>query len=423
MGITVNDIMELLGDAEATTMMSKVKEAYVLKYLGKKKIVKLSNERYMVRVGDDNHQVSSKDMKSLIDKLYDYFMDVDNKNISVRQVYDEYEAVRKNTVTENTILREQQTYKRYITDGFANLPIVDVTEDKLKAFINQRIEDIVPIKTDFNLFMTLITGIFQRAEDKEYIVKNPIHKIHKKDYYKKCKVSSVDDNEKIFTKEEIEKIVSKEREKLAKYPTYFVSYSILVSILTGMRVGEIPVLRWSDIDFEKGTIHIHRQQLFIKKTREYIEVGYTKNERQNPKNGRIFPINKRLRKLLEEIQRVQQENNIVSEFVFCNTDGSWITLRAITDHLRRTCSALGFNITNNHAFRMTLNSNYFIGELKLDVRQRAALLGHSVETNEAYYSKIRMEEEVDNVRMKMDDNDVQQNSTEKVIPFRTKKIS
>lgn len=136
MGITVNDIMELLGDAEATTMMSKVKEAYVFKCLGKKKIVKLSNERYMVRVGNDNHQVSSRDMKSLIDKLYNYFIDVENKNISVRQVYEEYEAVRKNTVSENTVQRDQQTYKRYITDGFANLPIVDVTEDKLKAFIN-----------------------------------------------------------------------------------------------------------------------------------------------------------------------------------------------------------------------------------------------------------------------------------------------
>jgi hypothetical protein len=72
---------------------------------------------------------------------------------------------------------------------------------------------------------------------------------------------------------------------------------------------------------------------------------------------------------------------------------------------------------------MTLNSNYFIGVLKLDERQRAALLGHSVETNQAYYSKIHMEVEVDNIRLKMNDNDVQQNSTQKVIPFRTKKIS
>lgn len=61
--------------------------------------------------------------------------------------------------------------------------------------------------------------------------------------------------------------------------------------------------------------------------------------------------------------------------------------------------------------------------LKLDVRERAALLGHSVETNQVYYTKIRMEEEVDNIRLKMDDNDVQQNSTENVIPFKPKKIS
>lgn len=34
-----------------------------------------------------------------------------------------------------------------------------------------------------------------------------------------------------------------------------------------------------------------------------------------------------------------------------------------------------------------------------------------------------MEEEVDNIRLKMAGNDVQQNSTDKVLPFRTKKIS
>ncbi|WP_207726433.1 hypothetical protein [Anaerocolumna chitinilytica] len=47
----------------------------------------------------------------------------------------------------------------------------------------------------------------------------------------------------------------------------------------------------------------------------------------------------------------------------------------------------------------------------MDVRERASLLGHSVETNQAYYTKIRMEEEVDNIRLKMDDktfNNIQQ---------------
>ncbi|WP_175560159.1 hypothetical protein [Butyrivibrio sp. YAB3001] len=38
----------------------------------------------------------------------------------------------------------------------------------------------------------------------------------------------------------------------------FIGYAMLFSIATGVRVGEIPVIRWEDIT-EKG-VHIHRQQ-------------------------------------------------------------------------------------------------------------------------------------------------------------------
>lgn len=43
------------------------------------------------------------------------------------------------------------------------------------------------------------------------------------------------------------------------------------------------------------------------------------------------------------------------------------------------------NVTNNHAFRMSLNSNIFI-PIGLPVTERARLLGHSVDTNLKYYS-------------------------------------
>ena len=42
-------------------------------------------------------------------------------------------------------------------------------------------------------------------------------------------------------------------------------------------------------------------------------------------------------------------------------------------------------LTNNHAFRMSLNSNVFI-PLDIPVTERARLLGHSVETNLRHYS-------------------------------------
>lgn len=68
--------------------------------------------------------------------------------------------------------------------------------------------------------------------------------------------------------------------------------------------------------------------------------------------------------------------------------GDGFTQNAYSDCLRALCRSLGFQVTNNHAFRMSLNSNVFI-PLGIPVTERARLLGHSVETNEKYYSYAR----------------------------------
>ena len=42
-------------------------------------------------------------------------------------------------------------------------------------------------------------------------------------------------------------------------------------------------------------------------------------------------------------------------------------------------------MTNNHALRMSLNSNVLIPS-NFDVRERSLILGHSIVVNEKYYS-------------------------------------
>ncbi len=53
-------------------------------------------------------------------------------------------------------------------------------------------------------------------------------------------------------------------------------------------------------------------------------------------------------------------------------------------------------LTNNHAFRMSLNSNVFI-PLGIPATERARLLGHSVETNLRHYS-FASKDGIDNLR-------------------------
>ena len=91
---------------------------------------------------------------------------------------------------------------------------------------------------------------------------------------------------------------------------------------------------------------------------------------------------------------------IESEFIFCNTDGRWIIEEAYTSFLRRLCRSKGLTITNNHAFRMSLNSNVLI-PMGITVADRAAMLGHSIETNLKYYS-FAQKDYLEDVKAKLD---------------------
>lgn len=147
---------------------------------------------------------------------------------------------------------------------------------------------------------------------------------------------------------------------------------------------------WEDVDFDNGVIHIHAQQLtkLADKGKEFYYVPYCKNERGISEDGRFYPVTDEIYALLQELKRKQKKLGIKSEFVFCHQDGTWIKTLAYETFLRRLCKSLGLDATSNHAFRRSLNSNVFI-QNNISVADRAALLGHSIETNLRHYSYAR----------------------------------
>ena len=165
-----------------------------------------------------------------------------------------------------------------------------------------------------------------------------------------------------------------------------------------MRAGELPSLKWSDV--HDNYIHIHSQQLSNKRKggKKYYYANWTKDEKGESKGGRKFPLTQVIRDLLDELKKLQEQRMIKSDYIFCHEDGDWIKKDAYTTCLRRLLSHLGFDITNNHAFRMSLNSNVLDAKLHLPAAKRAELLGHNVETNLKYYtysSKSKMNDLVD----------------------------
>ena len=169
---------------------------------------------------------------------------------------------------------------------------------------------------------------------------------------------------------------------------------ILLSIETGMRVAELCALKWDDID--EKSIHIHAQQLTErpKGGKNYIYAEWTKDEKGISQGGRYFPITTQIRLILNSLKNIQTCKMIKNKYVFCDINGNWIKIDAYTSCLRRLMKSLGYSITNNHAFRMSLNSNVFIPN-NVSPTKRAELLGHSVETDLRHYSYAQIDAEDD----------------------------
>lgn len=160
--------------------------------------------------------------------------------------------------------------------------------------------------------------------------------------------------------------------------------AVLFALETGMRIGEISGLKWSDIDWERREIQVKRtvQRLTDEKGRSKIVEGTPKTL----SSCRTIPLSKRLYQLLWQKKRASADAYIIS-----NSEKS-IDPRVLRYQFRELTRAAGVSEVTFHTLRHTFATRCL--ESGVNVATISALLGHhSVKmTLDVYTHSLQTEE-------------------------------
>ncbi len=144
---------------------------------------------------------------------------------------------------------------------------------------------------------------------------------------------------------------------------------ILLSLFTGLRIGEVCALRWEDISLEEKVIHVHQTVQRIQNT-----VGSETKTRvviTAPKSScsiRIIPIPNEL------VNIIAKERLSASGFLLSNHSKP-VEPRTMENHFKKAIQSCFIKNANYHCLRHTFATRCI--ELGFDIKSLSEILGHS----------------------------------------------
>lgn len=227
--------------------------------------------------------------KAMRDKRYEVEHGIYSKeqNISFDAWFNEWMDVYKVAdCKESTLNLYKNVYKRYIKKQFGKKTLKTLRADMIQRFTNAAAAKYS--KSVASTINFLIYDALQQAYRNGIIAKNPMDNTTPPKFKQRTKKRALSD--------EAERQFLEAAKDSYYYPLY------RMASLTGMRIGEVLGLRWQEVDFVKGEIHITHTLCFIAGKGQYLDTP------KSAASQRIIPMEKgsELYKLLKDWRKQQR---------------------------------------------------------------------------------------------------------------------
>ena len=293
------------------------------------------DRRFRKRIGKSK-KIAEFALKDIEVKITKDELGILKRKVRVDKFIAEYLAyikVNKRAKTANRY-REIIEHLRKFVQKNKVVTLLEIESFFIERYKQERLKFIKPITVNYEL--RLLKAFFAQAVKNNYIKDNPVNNIER------LKVTSK--QPRFFATEELREILAHCRKK--DYPVF------LTLANTGMRLGELINLEWTDVDFERRAITI--------KVKDFWE----------PKNSkpRAIPMTNKLVEVLKELKRD-------SRWVFTTRNGGQLNKNHLRERLVKVCMNIGIEPANIHTFRHTFASHLIMKGVDLPTVQK--LMGHS----------------------------------------------
>jgi len=212
----------------------------------------------------------------------------------------------------------------------------------------------------------LLRAMLHRAVYWQLIVSNPAERVQPP-RAKKTKRRSYDDEQAKILLENLEKLTVED----TKYKV-----AIILTIFTGVRLGELMGLEWQDVDFRNGIISINRSSQYLSDMGVFTKVPKTES------SIREIAIPEFIISLLEEYKLWYEDQKSLygelwtnSDRLFVQADGKPMHPSSISKWFVKYVGTIGLPVINFHGLRHT-NASLLVAQ-NVDIAVVSARLGHA----------------------------------------------
>jgi integrase family protein len=212
----------------------------------------------------------------------------------------------------------------------------------------------------------LLRAMLHKAVYWQLVVSNPAERVQPPKA-RKPKRKLYDDEQTKILLENLELLSSED----TKYKV-----AIILTVFTGVRLGELMGLEWQDIDFKNGIISINRSSQYLSDMGVFTKVPKTES------SIREIAIPEFIISLLEEYKLWYEEQKSVygelwtnSDRLFVQADGKPMHPSTISKWFVKYVGQIGLPVINFHGLRHT-NASLLVAQ-NIDIAVISARLGHA----------------------------------------------